>query len=104
MTQDELLEDGESIAGLEPVGDPEDVQRSKAWTFTFAAQELKLRVGQDVRDPATGSRAGELTELDREQRRLVLKRGPSLADVPLPRALIPSGPFMTKAQEGALAR
>ena len=68
MTQDELLEDGESIAGLEVVGGPEQVQRSKAWTFTFPAQEFKLRVHQDVRDPSTGGRAGDLTALDREQR------------------------------------
>src|SRR5207253_5539499 len=77
MTQEELLEDGESIAGLQAVGAPEEVKKSKAWTFTFPAQESKLRVGQDVRDPSTGDRAGDLTALDREQRRLVLKRGPS---------------------------
>jgi uncharacterized protein len=104
MTQDELLEDGESIAGLEPVGGPEPVKKSKAWTFTFPAQEFKFRVHQDVRDPATGGRAGDLTELDRERRRLVLTRGPSLEQVPLPRALIPGGPFVTRAQEAALAR
>ena len=34
----------------------------------------------------------------------MLKRGPKLDDVPLPRALIPGGPFITKAQESALAR
>src|SRR5262249_5124088 len=55
---EELLEDAESIGGLEPVGEPEQVtKQSKAWTFVFPAQETKLRAGQDVRDPATGSSA-----------------------------------------------
>jgi len=54
---------------------------SKAWTFSFPPQETKLRAGQDVRDPATGSSAGELLALDRDAHRLVLKRGPSLVDV-----------------------
>src|SRR5581483_11295711 len=39
-----------------------------------------------------------------EERRLVLKRGPSLVDVPLPQALIPGGPYYTPDQEDALMR
>ena len=102
---EELLEDAESIGGLELLGEPEDVTRlSRAWTFGFPPQETKLRPGQDVRDPATGDSAGELLALDRDAHRLVLKRGPSLAEVPLPRALIPGGPFSTRAQEDALVR
>src|SRR4030095_13958517 len=35
---------------------------------------------------------------------LVLRRGPKLAGVPLPTALIPQGPIATRAQRDALAR
>jgi uncharacterized protein len=101
---EELVEDAESIGLLELVSGPEPVARSQCWTFTFPAQEHKIRPGQDVIDPATGFYAGDVTELDREERRLVLKRGPKLDDVPLPRALAPGGPFFTKAQEDALLR
>jgi hypothetical protein len=55
-------------------------------------------------DPATWKGAGEVTELDREERRLVLKRGPTLDEVALPKALIPGRPYDTKAQEDALER
>ncbi len=103
-TADELVEDPEAIGGLEPVGEPEQIDRSLAHTFTFPAQELKLRAGQDVRDPATGKGAGTLLSLDREERRLVLKRGRTFTDVPLPKALIPGGPYFTGDQEDALAR
>jgi predicted RecB family nuclease len=101
---EELVEDAESIGLLELVSGPEPVQRSQAWTFTFPPQEHKIRAGQDVIDPATGFDAGDVSELDREERRLVLKRGPKFDDVPLPKALAPSGPFFTKAQEDALLR
>ncbi len=55
-------------------------------------------------DPATREGAGEILELDREARRLVLKRGPKLTDVPLPEALIPGNPYLTPEQEAALER
>jgi uncharacterized protein len=104
-TVEELVEDPESVGGLVQVGEPEWVtKRSRAFEFTFPAQELKLRVGQEVRDPATGKSAGELLLLDRDGRRLRLRRGPSLDAVRLPQALIPGGPFRTPDQEEALAR
>ncbi|MGH3091371.1 MAG: AAA family ATPase, partial [Gaiellaceae bacterium] len=104
MSPGELAEDAESIGALELVSGPEPVARSQAWTFTFPPQEHKIGQGQDVVDPATWRGAGEITELDREEQRLVLKRGPTLEDVPLPRALIPGRPYDTKAQEDALMR
>ena len=35
---------------------------------------------------------------------LTLRRGPILADVPLPEALVPGGPFDTRVQQAALVR
>ncbi|MGH3071751.1 MAG: TM0106 family RecB-like putative nuclease, partial [Gaiellaceae bacterium] len=104
MTTEELVDDAESIGRLELVGGLEPVKKSQAYVFTFPAQEHKLGQGQDVLDPATTDAAGEIIELDRERRRLVLRRGPKLEDVPLPEALIPSGPYFTRDQEDALAR
>ena len=75
-----------------------------AHMLTFPAQEHKLGQGQTVIDPATRDGAGEILELDREARRLVLKRGPKLEDVPLPEALIPGDPYRTPEQEAALMR
>jgi hypothetical protein len=104
MTPAELVEDAESIGLLELVGGPEPVARSQAWTFTYPPQEHKLGQGQDVVDPVTRRKAGDVLELDREARRLVLRRGPILEEVPLPQALIPGRPYDTPCQEDALAR
>jgi uncharacterized protein len=105
MTSEELLEDADSISGLEPAGEPEQVtKQSKAYTFTFPAQEHKLGEGQDTFDPATRKSPGEITALDRDARTVVIKRGPRFADVPLPQALIPGRPYDTLAQEDALER
>jgi predicted RecB family nuclease len=104
LTPQELVEDADSIGRLLPTGASEPVMRSIAYEFTYPAQEHKIGQGQDVRDPATGDKVGEILELDRDTRRLRLKRGPSLKDVPLPEALIPGRPFDTKDQESALER
>jgi uncharacterized protein len=104
-TPQDLVEDAESIGLLELVGEPEQVTRqSKAYTFTFPAQEHKIKQGQDTFDPGTGQSPGEITELDRDARRLVIKRGPRVDQRPLPRAVIPGGPYHTNDQEDALAR
>jgi predicted RecB family nuclease len=104
MTAEELVYDAESIGRLEPTGETWKEKRSLAHVFTFPPQEHKLGQGQDVVDPATREGAGEILEVDRDERRLVLKRGPKLEDVPLPEALVPSGPYFTRDQEDALER
>jgi hypothetical protein len=104
MTPEDLVDDSDSIGRLEVIGGPELVKRSLAWTLTYPAQEHKLGQGQDTFDPATRDGPGEILELDREERRVVLKRGPKLKDVPLPRALIPGRPYDTDDQEDALMR
>jgi predicted RecB family nuclease len=101
----ELVHDSEAIGELEPDGsEPVKRARSLVHAFTYPAQEHKLEPGDDVVDPATGKGAGEILELDDATGRLTLVRGPSLEEVPLPRAVIPGGPFDTRPQREALAR
>jgi predicted RecB family nuclease len=100
-TPEELVEDSEGIGGLEPdgpqIGDG-------IFRFTFPPQEHKLKEGDGVNDPTTLRWAGTIELLDDEHGRLWLRRGPALEDVPLPRSVIPGGPFPTKAQQAALYR
>ena len=104
-TPDELLDDSESISGLELVGEPEQVTKlSKAYTLTFPPQEHKIGQGQDTFDPATRKSPGEITALDRDERTLILKRGQSFKAVDLPRTIIPGRPYDTDDQQDALAR
>ncbi|HKU85164.1 MAG TPA: TM0106 family RecB-like putative nuclease [Casimicrobiaceae bacterium] len=104
MTADELLEDGESIADLEVDGAAVADKRSLVYPLKFPVQQHKFRPGDTPSDPATKKSAGTIVALDDIAGTLTLKRGPSLKDVPLPRALIPDGPYQTKAQRDALAR
>ena len=104
MTHEELLEDAEAIAALAPVGEAFKDKQSWVHTFTFPPQQYKLAAGDAVCDPATQKKAGELVALDEATATLQLRRGRSFADVPLPKALIPGGPYQTKAQREALVR
>ena len=104
MSLDELVEDGEAIGRLEPEGAPRASKRSQLYRFRFPAQQHKLAPGDTVFDPTTRKSGGTIEELDDATGVLVLRRGPKLAGVPLPTALIPQGPIATNAQRDALAR
>jgi uncharacterized protein len=104
LSAEELVEDAESIGLLTPLGEPEPDKRSLRYRFGYPAQEHKLHNGERPFDPSTREHAGEIVELDRDARVLALKRGPSLAGIPPPRALIPGQPYSTRAQEDALQR
>jgi uncharacterized protein len=104
MTAEDLLEDGESIAGLEPAGAPVAEKKSLVYPLAFPVQQHKFRPGDTPYDPATKRSAGTIVALDDITGRLTLKRGPGAKDDPLPRALIPGGPYRTDAQRDALAR
>ena len=105
MTDEDLLEDGESIAGLVPAGGaPTKDKRSSMHTLTFPAQQHKLAAGDEPTDPATKAAAGTIVSVDDITGTLVLRRGPKFVDVPLPRALVPAGPIGTRAQQSALFR
>jgi predicted RecB family nuclease len=102
-SEEELLADSEAIAGLEPAdAPPERVARSLVHTLEFPAQQHKLGEGEAV-DPAT-ERKEDVVGVDEARGLLRLRRGPSRKDEPLPRALIPGGPWDTRAQRAALRR
>jgi predicted RecB family nuclease len=101
---EELVDEPEAIGCLEPAGDPEPVKKSLLWTLAFPEQEHKLEAGDEPDDPATGKSAGTIVELDEAAPRLRLLRGPSLAEVPLPRALVMGRPYDDRCQRAAVAR
>ncbi len=105
-TSAELVDDPESIGELEHdlSVPPEKVKQSWAHWFSFPPQQHRLDEGDQVIDPFTGGNAGHIDELDNANGRLRLVRGPSLDEVPLPRALIPTGPYDTRCQQKALVR
>jgi uncharacterized protein len=104
MTDEELLQDAESIARLEPVGEVVADKSALVHTLRFPAQQYKLGHDDAPVDPATRKSAGTIVAMDEGAGLLRLRRTRGLKDVPLPRALIPGGPYRTEAQQAALAR
>src|SRR5918994_1854401 len=104
MTAEELLEDPEAISGLTAIGEPVRVDRSWAYTLSFPPQEHKIGEGQQTVDRATLKSPGTITGVEREARRLTLKRGRSFDDVDRPEAIIPKSAYSTPEQEEALMR
>jgi predicted RecB family nuclease len=105
MTPEELVDDSESIGCLEsdPSVPPEPRKRSFVHTLRFRPQDHKLGPGP-VDDPAAGNSAGELIDIDDATGTLRLMRGPKLAGVALPTALIPRGPYDDRQQRDAILR
>jgi len=102
---DQLLEDTDAIALLEPADvPPEGDKKSMVHTLTFPEQEHKLRAGQDVEDPIRGGSAGRIVEVDDRTRRVRLRRGPGLAAAPLPRAISAGKPLDDRVQREAIGR
>ncbi|MFN8175841.1 MAG: TM0106 family RecB-like putative nuclease [Solirubrobacteraceae bacterium] len=109
MTEGELLEDAEVLAGLEPDPErpPRSEQRSIVRTFRFGPQEHKLRVGDTVHDPLLPESpgVGTVVGLDDEAGAISIKRGEARdGDLADHRALAPGGPIGTREQRAALRR
>ncbi len=104
MTVEELVDDAESIGGLAPVGRGIPDKKSLRHRLAFPPQQHKLGAGDKPYDPATRKLAGTIVDVDDVGGTLELRRGPGLADVPLPRALVPGGPLTTTEQRRALGR
>ncbi|MCC6223718.1 MAG: TM0106 family RecB-like putative nuclease [Thermoleophilia bacterium] len=101
---EELVDEAEAIGCLEVVAGPEPHKRSQLWTLAYPEQEHKLEAGDEVDDPATDGSAGQLVALDEVGRTVCLVRGPSLAEVPLPRALVGGRPYRDHLQRAAVMR
>jgi uncharacterized protein len=104
MSLEDLVEDAESIGRLERIGAPRKSKKSLDVPMRFPPQQYKLGVGDDPVDPATKKSAGRIVALDEAAGTLVLRRGPKLANVALPSALVPAGPYRTDEQRAALGR
>lgn len=104
MTQEQLADDPECIAGLEYDGVVDTIKKSHVHRYHFDPdQEHKFGVGGAPVDPATGGSAGTITFLDDVHGIVDLKRG-FARQHDHPSALMPGGPYDTKAQQEALLR
>ncbi len=105
MTEDELLEDPECLAGLDadPQSPPVAVKRSTLYTYTYPIQETKLRSGSNITRTDTGESLGEL-DMDSDAQIIRFKVGPSKERPPARLSLGPGSPVPTKVIQEALFR
>ncbi|HEY4188897.1 MAG TPA: TM0106 family RecB-like putative nuclease [Candidatus Limnocylindrales bacterium] len=103
MTDDELIEEREPLAGLELVAS-QPMHRSIAYTFSFPPQDHRIGEDSTISDPRTRKGAGEVVGVDDVARTITIKRGPSFADVALPRSIVPQGVVPSKELAESLLR
>ena len=104
LSLEDLVNDAECLARLEPIGDARPAGTAVESTLRFPEQQYKLAAGDTPVDPATRKPAGTIVGIDEASGTLVLRRRRGAAATPLPRALIPGRPIPTREQRGALAR
>ncbi|HVB77968.1 MAG TPA: TM0106 family RecB-like putative nuclease [Candidatus Nitrosotalea sp.] len=103
-TDDELVDDPDSIGGLSFLCTVGQIKRSVIHRYAFdPEQEYKIDVGDKPLDPRTGRGVGEVDGLDRERGTIDLRWGTTSVR-PHPSALIPAKPVMTDVLRGALDR
>lgn len=98
--------DKESIGGLTLREDiaPQEINRSRIYTYEFPGQQHKLAPGSDVYNPRTRKPAGTILSLDPETGLLGLKTTASIENARAVTELIPRPPWPANVQRDALAR
>jgi uncharacterized protein len=104
MSDDELLDEPESLSGLAYRGEVGRVARSVLHGYAFPPeQEHKFAIAATVHDPRTEKSCGTIHEIDAADGVLVLKRS-ATSSAPHPSAVIPAPPVSTVVLRQALQR
>jgi predicted RecB family nuclease len=105
MSEDELLDDGECLAGLktDAAYPPRQEKRSIVYTYLFPEQESKLKTGDGATITQTGEPVNEI-KVDEENRRVSFKRLANKEPLPTCVCLGPGMPVSTKKLTEAVFR
>lgn len=97
MADDELLDDGECLAGLvlDPDNPPHQEKRSIVSTYLFPEQSSKMKTGDSATITQTGESVGTVS-VDEENRRVSFKRSANKEALPANICLGPGLPISTK--------
>jgi len=103
LSDEELIEDRNALAGLTYVGVVDETKRSLVHRYSFPAQDHALGRARAVHDPDTEESAGSGLVIDDINLTIDLKRGRT-SDKPHPTALIPNNHVGNKEQVASLMR
>ena len=106
MTEEELVEDPESIGGLEAVAayPPEPVKQSIVYTFRYPEQEFKLKAGDSCLRSDNLERAGTIEEIDEKKKLIRIKLGMRSGELPDRLSIVTTGPISTDILKEAVYR
>lgn len=97
MAEEELIDDPECIGAMTMMQEypPEDVGRSRLYTYRFPEQEFKFKSGDQCKRADTLGRAGTIFDIDEGNRIVRLKLGNRNEALPDRLSIIPKGPINT---------
>ena len=104
-SEDELVDDAESLGGLQlDINTPQvQVKRSLDTAFVFPPQDTKLKVGDTPRIAETLGYAGSIVELSAEDGKIVLRRGMKSGAMPDRFSLVPAPINMQSVPDAVIA-
>ena len=101
---EELIDDLDSLGGLQAMGPATQVKRSLVRRYRFPTQETKLREGSKARARIEGLKSVTVEALDLDDLSVDVKFGPSAGPPPETLDLIPDGPIDNEALRMAIQR
>jgi len=103
LTDEELIEDKNALAGLTYLGVVGEIDRSYVHRYSFPPQDHTLDRAREARDPNTEKRACSEFTVNDNDLTIELKRGKT-SDKPHPTALIPYNHIPSDSQVASLIR
>jgi len=103
---EELLNDAECLAGLQPCPQfpPRPEKRSFIHTFSYPAQDFKLKAGDKPQRAVTLEAAGEVISIDEDACQIELKISSKPTPIAAGTVLLPANPRNTTELRGAVYR
>ncbi|MGJ0535167.1 TM0106 family RecB-like putative nuclease [Methylocystis sp.] len=104
-SEDELVDDAESLGGLQldAATPPVQVKKSFDTAYIFPLQDTKLKIGDAPRIAETLGYAGSIVDLSAENGRIVLRRGMKAANLPARFSLVPAPINLQAVPDAVLA-
>lgn len=103
LSIDELFDERKAISGLSYTGNREPIKRSFLDSYTFPSQECDLRKGHTIEDQE-GNKIGTIHDINLDTNRLLIKKGPSIINIPHPKSVISLESINSKTKEDAIIR
>jgi Ni2+-binding GTPase involved in maturation of urease and hydrogenase len=89
FSDEEFVTDRATLGGLVYIGEVDKIKKSTVHRYRFPLQDSTIERAMELHDPKTKDRTGEFHGIDYEALTIDIKRGPKLAAVPHPSALVP---------------